>query len=136
MSFDCNTFSFSGRIATDPENIFFANGTCVCKFRVAIDTSYNKEKKSTLWLDCEAFGPYAEKYISLYAFKGCPITCVGELCQDEWEDKNGGGKRTKIKCRINKVTLHGKRSEQTVAERNENRTHTPVAAENDDEPPF
>ncbi len=55
--------------------------------------------EEVLFVDCSAFGRTAE-VIHQYFKKGDPIFIEGRLKLDTWEDKNGGGKRSKIRVTI------------------------------------
>jgi single-strand DNA-binding protein len=54
-----------------------------------------EEREDVLFIDCSAFGNVA-KTIDTHFKKGKPIFVEGRLKLDQWEDKNGGGKRSKI----------------------------------------
>jgi single-strand DNA-binding protein len=81
-----NKYHGMGNLVRDPESRQVGD-KMVVKFTVAIDTSF-RDKKSTLFLDCEAWGPRAETILQ-YFTKGKPIIVHGELRQDNWEDNEG-----------------------------------------------
>jgi single-strand DNA-binding protein len=110
---DLNTFCATGRLTRDPEVRFLAGEKCVAGFAIAISHTYTKDSakhEETIFLDCEAWGRLGE-VIGQYCVKGKQIAVSGRLKQDTWEDKNGGGKRSKIKLVVNDMTLIGSKSE-------------------------
>lgn len=68
--------------------------------------AFNKKdangNQSTVFLDFVAFGKTAE-LINQYYQKGDMLCGVGEISQDEWQDKDTGAKRTKHKIIIQKL---------------------------------
>src|SRR6266480_6008116 len=60
------------------------------KFR----TKTGEDREEVCFIDCSCFGKGAE-IINQYCQKGKPILVEGRLKYDTWEDKQGGGKRSK-----------------------------------------
>jgi rfaE bifunctional protein kinase chain/domain len=58
-------------------------------------TGDGEQKEEVLFVDCTAFGKPAE-ILAKYCQKGKPLFVEGRLKLDTWEDKQGGGKRSKI----------------------------------------
>src|ERR687895_296963 len=58
-------------------------------------TAAGEEKEEVAFVDCTAFGRQAET-IGQYCTKGKPLFVEGRLKYDAWDDKNGGGKRSKL----------------------------------------
>src|SRR5437764_5741639 len=95
-----------GRLTRDPECRTFSTGGKVAKFGFAV-TNRKKNTQTGQWedepmfIDCEAynrgeFGKTAD-VIEQYLRKGSQVYLEGRLHLDQWEDKNGGGKRSKHK---------------------------------------
>jgi single-strand DNA-binding protein len=61
------------------------------KFR----TQSGEDREEVTFIDCAAFGKTGE-VIGKYFTKGKPIFIEGRIKYDSWEDKQGGGKRSKI----------------------------------------
>lgn len=94
------------RLTRDPELRTFPNGGKVSKLGVAVT---NRRKNSTtgqwedepMFIDVEVFnrgdhGKLAD-LVADRCRKGSQIQVEGRLHLDQWEDKNGGGKRSKHK---------------------------------------
>ena len=64
---------------------------CNRKFKAAT----GEDREEVTFVDCSAFGRTAE-IINQYCTKGKPIFVEGRLKYDTWEDKHGGGKRSKL----------------------------------------
>ena len=92
---DMNVFIGIGRLVNDPE-IRDLGGTKVCKFRIAINRSYNDRNgnpvEATTFISVSTWGKQAE---TCYKFlrKGRRVAINGELRSNNWEDQNGN-KRT------------------------------------------
>lgn len=97
-----NQCHFLGRLVAEPESRSVGDKQVV-NFRLAVDRRYKKggeSAKETAFLDCEAWDTGAET-ISKYLHKGDPIIVHASVKQEEWEDKNTGQKRSKLKFRVN-----------------------------------
>ena len=62
-----------------------------------------------MFLDCAAFGKTCEIIVQYAGTKGTQLAVSGRLKQDNWTDKDTGGKRSKICCVVERVTLIGSR---------------------------
>lgn len=104
-----------GRLTRDPEPRSFANGGKVTKFGFAASAARRKNATTGQWedepmfIDCEVFnrGEYGKlaDLIADKCRKGSQILIEGKLHLDQWEDKNGGGKRSKHKIVVEVVQL-------------------------------
>lgn len=84
------------RLIKDPESRQ-AGSSSVCKFTVVENKKY-KDKETATFLDCESWGKQGE-VIQNHFSKGSRIYLVGELEQENWEDKEGQ-KRSKVKVKV------------------------------------
>lgn len=102
-----------GNLTRDPEGKNLPDGTAVASFSLAVNRKY-KDKESVAFIDCAAFGKTAENIVRFFA-KGKPIHVTGELVQETWEAKDGGGKKSKLKVNVNGFNFlpGGKASEPT-----------------------
>ena len=91
MSF--NKVIAMGRLTRDPDLRTIPSGTPVCDFGLAMDSGWGDNKK-TCFIDVTVWGKQAE-FVSKYFKKGDGIHLEGRLDFNTWEDKNGGGKRSK-----------------------------------------
>jgi len=93
-----------GNLTRDPEmkNIGTTN---VTNFGIAINRR-TKAGQETTFVDISAFGKTAEN-IAKYFTKGKPILIEGRLKLDDWQDKQTGQKRTKLKVIAEKFEFVG-----------------------------
>lgn len=87
-----------GRLTRDPESNKAGKGT-VTKFGIAHNRKWGDKEKTT-FVDCEAWDKTGEA-LAKHVKKGDAIFIHYSLEMDSWEDKNGGGKRTKLFLRVN-----------------------------------
>jgi single-strand DNA-binding protein len=101
-----------GNLTRDPELKFLPSQTAVTEFGVACNrkfrTKEGEDREEVTFVDCTAFGKTAE-VISQYMSKGKPIFIEGRLKFDSWEDKQGGGKRSKLTVVIENFQFVGGR---------------------------
>ncbi|MGL4552438.1 MAG: single-stranded DNA-binding protein [Gemmataceae bacterium] len=99
-----NKVMLIGRLTRDPEPIALGGSTAGAKFGFVVNN--RKQNKQTqqwedvpVWIDCEIWNrgesKQADRVLSSLR-KGAQIHIEGHLKLDEWEDKNGGGKRSKL----------------------------------------
>lgn len=99
-----NRIILIGNITRDPELRFLPNNTAVCEFGLAVNDRF-QNKQTQQWedrpnfIDCAAFGKTAEN-ISKFFAKGRPIFIEGKLRFEQWEDRQSGQKRSKLKVVI------------------------------------
>jgi single-strand DNA-binding protein len=91
MSF--NQITMLGHCTRDPQMKYLANQTAVCEFGIATNYKYG-DKEEVCFLDLAAFGKQAET-INQYVTKGKQLLVLARLRYETWDDKNGGGKRSK-----------------------------------------
>lgn len=94
-----NKTIIAGHLARDPEMRYLPSQMAVANFAIAVNHNYKtkqgEERKEVTFIDCTAFGKTGE-IINQYCAKGKALLVEGRLKQETWEDKNGGGKRSKI----------------------------------------
>jgi single-strand DNA-binding protein len=88
-----------GNLTRDPQLKYLPSQTAVAEFGLAINRKYKsasgEAKEDVCFVDCTAFGRTGE-VINQYCQKGKQIYIEGRLKYDSWEDKQGGGKRSKL----------------------------------------
>ncbi len=94
-----NRVFLMGNLTRDPQVKFLPSQTQVAEFGIAMNRKFKgqngEEREEVTFVDITAFGKTAE-VIGQYFTKGKPIFIEGRLKYDQWDDKNGGGKRSKI----------------------------------------
>jgi len=87
-----------GNLTRDPQLRYLPSQTAVAEFGLAINhkfkTASGEQRDEVCFIDCTAFGKAGE-LINQYCQKGRQLYVEGRLKYDTWEDKNGGGKRSK-----------------------------------------
>ena len=117
-----NRVTLIGNLTRDPETRDLPSGTTLCEFGLAMTRHYKTQggddREETCFIDCTAFGKQAE-VLSQYVTKGRPLFVEGRLKYDQWDDKNGGGKRSKISVIIENFQFLGSRDENGNGARRE-----------------
>lgn len=95
-----NKVILMGNLTRDPELRYTQSNMAVCKFGLAVnhrrkDAQTGEWKEEPTFVDVTIFGSRAEPF-ARYHTKGKPTLIEGRLALDQWEDKNGGGKRSKL----------------------------------------
>lgn len=100
---DINTFTFTGRLTSDPELQVTAKGTKLLKFSVANNTGYGEHEHANFF-NCSVFGSYAES-LSRFMEKGCEVTVNGEVNITSKQNNDGSTTRyTNINAKEVKVS--------------------------------
>lgn len=110
-----NKVLLMGNLTRDPQLRYLPNSqTAVCEFGLASNrrykTSSGEDREEVLFIDCTAWGRQGE-VINQWCTKGKPIFLEGHLKLDTWEDKNGGGKRSKINLVVENFQFIGGRDD-------------------------
>lgn len=143
-----NKVHLIGRLTRDTEIRMAASGMKIAQVGFAVS---NRKKNSNTgqwenepcYLDCTAFGKTAD-VIEQYLSKGSQAYIEGHLVFEQWEDKNGGGKRSKVKVIIDHVQLLGARNnQQDRGEQHDTQPHDqpqyadpPLVGQSDENIPF
>ena len=116
-----------------------AGSSTVAHMRVAVNESYKSKTgekvERTVYVDVEAWEKQAEN-AARYLGKGSAVFVEGRLQMDEWEDKQSGQKRSKLKVRADNIqylTFRDKGDERPPATTS---AHDPVLDNDGDEIPF
>lgn len=134
MSSALNRVMLMGNLTRDPNVRNTPNGTPYADLGLAINESYQKNGQKvdkTCFLDVVVWDRQASA-CGEYLRKGSPVFIEGRLQLDEWNDKQSGEKRTKLRVRADRVHFMGQR--QDAAESGHRDGGAPEAAE-DDFPP-
>lgn len=88
-----------GRLTRDPDLRTTANGTAICDLGLAVNRRWRdqsgRDQEETCFVDVAVWGRSAEN-CAQYLQKGAPVLVEGRLRLEQWEDRNGGGKRSKL----------------------------------------
>ena len=115
-----NKVIVSGNLTRDAELRTTASGNPVCSFGVAVND--RRRNQNGEWedyanfVDCQLFGRRAEA-IAQYLTKGTKVAVEGRLHYSSWEDRNGGGRRSKLEVYVDELEfMSGRSSAQNGAE--------------------
>lgn len=104
-----------GNLTRDPEVRYTSGGTAVTEVGLAVnrqwtDRSTNERREETTFVDVTLWGRTAE-IAGEYLSKGRPCLIEGRLQLDQWEDKETGQKRSKLKVVGDTLQLLGSRGD-------------------------
>lgn len=95
-----NKVILAGNLTRDPELRYTPKGTAIADLGLAINRSWKTEtgeaKEEVTFVDVAAYGRTAE-VIAQYLKKGRPLLIEGRLKLDQWDDKQSGQKRSKLR---------------------------------------
>ena len=102
-----NVLVLVGHAGRDPELRFFASGSCVCEFTLAVKRPpKDGQPQEPLWLSCKAWGKTAQ-VAGDYLRKGSKVALVGRLEIEQWSDRSSGELRSKPVVIIDRLELCG-----------------------------
>jgi single-strand DNA-binding protein len=101
-----------GNLTRDPEIRRLPTGTAVATLRLAISESFTRRdggrEERTLFLDADVWDRQAE-ICQQYLVKGSSVFVEGRIQMDEWQDKNSGEKKVRMKIRVERVQFLDRR---------------------------
>ena len=103
-----NKVILAGNLTRDPQLKYLPSQMAVAEFGLALNRKFRdaagQDREEVCFVDCAAFGKTGE-IINQYCTKGKPILVEGRLKLDQWEDKQGGGKRSRLTVVVENCTL-------------------------------
>src|SRR5438105_11475560 len=107
-----NKVMLMGNLTRDPQLKYLPSQTAVAEFGIACNrkfrTAQGEDREEVTFVEVHAFGKQAE-VLNQYMTKGKPIFIEGRLKLDQWEDKQGGGKRSKLYVVVENFQFIGSR---------------------------
>lgn len=102
-----------GNVTRDIEVRHIPSGTAVADVSIAINSTWtdkqsNEKKEEVTFVECTLWGRTAE-LAAEYLKKGIPVLFEGSLKQENWEDKETGAKRSKIKVVVENMQFLGEK---------------------------
>lgn len=98
----------SGRLTRNCHVNTLQSGTSIVNFSVAVEEVGKKqdgtEFKKVNYIECVKWTRNAVKYADTLV-KGAPVTVLGSIQSESWEDKKTGAKRSAIKVKAARVIL-------------------------------
>lgn len=104
-----NRVMLMGNLTRDPQLKYLPSQTAVVEFGMAVNRKFStggEQREETTFVECAAFGKMAE-IINQYCQKGKGLFVEGRLKYDQWEDKQGGGKRSKLSVVVDNFQFLG-----------------------------
>lgn len=105
-----NKVILMGNLTRDPESRTTPSGQSVTNFSLAVNRTWKgadgQQNEAVSYIDCVAWGKPGE-IIAQYMQKGRALLVSGRLDQRSWEDKESGGKRSKIEVIIEDFNFVG-----------------------------
>lgn len=104
-----NKCFLAGNITADPQLRATPSGMAILEFGLAVNER-RKNQQTGEWeerpnfFNLKVFGARAEA-LSRILTKGMHVSTEGRLQWSSWEDKNGGGKRSKIEVIVDEIEL-------------------------------
>ena len=110
-----NRVTITGNLTRDPELRSLPSGMSVCELGVAVnhrrkDNSTGQWVEEPNYFNVVVFGSQGDN-CAQYLSKGRPVAVDGRLRWSSWEDKNGGGKRSKVEIVAQTVQFLGSRGD-------------------------
>jgi len=103
-----------GNLTRDPETKNLQSGDSVTSCGIAMNKVWmndrNEKQESVTFVDFEIWGKKGEA-VAQYCRKGKQVCVSGELKMDEWEDRETGQKRSKLKVRAFSVVFLGSKAD-------------------------
>jgi len=107
-----NKVILMGNLTRDPQLKYLPSQTAVAEFGLACNRKWKgangEDREEVTFVDCTAWGKTGE-VINQYFTKGKAIFIEGRLKLDQWEDKQGGGKRSKLSVVVENFQFVGPR---------------------------
>lgn len=96
-----NRIMLAGRLTRDPEIKHTTSGTPIADFAIAVSRFWKSDSgermEETDFIDITAYGTTAS-VIAEHLKKGRAVYVEGRLKLDQWDDKQTGAKRSRLKC--------------------------------------
>ncbi|MCA9038873.1 MAG: single-stranded DNA-binding protein [Planctomycetaceae bacterium] len=106
-----NKVILMGNLTRDPQVRYTPSGTAVTDLGLAVNRTWfdkqsNSKKEEVTFIDVTLWGRQAE-VAGEYLGKGRSVLIEGRLTLDQWDDKDTGQKRSKLKVVCENMTMVG-----------------------------
>lgn len=104
-----NKVILMGNLTRDPQVRYTPSGSAVTELGIAVNRTWfdkqtNSKKEDTTFVDVTVWGRTAE-VAGEYLSKGRPVLIEGRLQLDQWQDKESGQNRSKLKVVCENMTM-------------------------------
>lgn len=105
-----NKVILAGNLTRDPQVSMMPSNKPVCEFGMAINRKWRTDsgemREEVCFVDLIAYGRQAET-LGQYMSKGKPLMVEGRLKYDQWEAKDGSGKRSRLRVVVDNFQFLG-----------------------------
>ncbi|MFA7231791.1 MAG: single-stranded DNA-binding protein [Victivallaceae bacterium] len=120
-----------GNLTREPDLRYTPGGAAVCEFGLAVNRKFisnNQEKEEVCFVEIVVWGKQAES-CGRYLEKGSTALIEGRLQLDQWEDKDSGSKRSRLRIVADRVQFVGRKtgSEPAYEQNQDGAHHQPSA---------
>lgn len=112
-----NKVFLMGNLTRDPDLRTTPSGASVCEFGLAVNRRFTvngSERDETCFVDITVWSKAAEN-CKRFLEKGSPVLIEGRLQLDQWDDRDGGGKRSKLRVVAEQVQFLNSRRDGDAA---------------------
>lgn len=129
-----------GNLTRDIEVRYTPGGTAVAELGLAVNRSYtdrqtNQKKEEVTFVDVTLWGRQAE-VAGEYLSKGRSVLIEGRLQLDQWEDKQTGDKRSKLRVVAEAMQFLGGNSQGRQQQQQNGGYYAPAESDGFDDTPF
>jgi len=121
-----NKVLLMGNLTRDPE-VRWSGDTAIASFGMAVNRVWynanNQKQEEVCFVDLTAFGKTAET-LNEYVNKGSPLFVEGRLQFDQWDDRETGAKRSKLKVVVERFQFLGGREDSETGQQPQNQGRT------------
>lgn len=106
-----NQIILVGNLTRDVQLKYLPSQTELAEWGMAVNRKFKvngEDREEVLFIDCKLFGKGAG-VVNQYCQKGSQLLVSGRLAYETWEDKQGGGKRSKHSVIVENFQLMGSR---------------------------
>lgn len=119
-----------GNLTRDPEVRYTPSGTAVTDLGIAVNRSWtdrqtNERREETTFVDVTVWGRQAE-VAGEYLAKGRQVLIEGRLQMDQWEDRETGQKRSRLRVVAENMVMLGSRADATQSPSRRRQTAAPA----------
>ena len=110
MSASINKVLLMGNLVRDPDLRGLPSGQSICELRIAVSRRFTgsdgQEHEETCFVDVSIWGKSANN-CKQYLAKGRSVFVEGRLILEQWEDRNTGERRSRLRVAAEKITFIG-----------------------------
>jgi single-strand DNA-binding protein len=126
-----NCVMLAGNLTRDPQMRSFGSGGQVCNLGLAMSrrwrTKTGEDREDVCFVDIDVFGRQAEM-CGQYLHKGRSVLVEGRLHLDQWQDRDSGENRNRLKVIAQRVQFLDSKTSHSETEHPAGHAATPTVA--------